>query len=194
MEVITVSVSIGDSCNLYKKCKICNEYKYIKSFPPKGGKIVNYSRRKSYCWDCKDSKYKKILPQPPNYSFDTSILDRTREITLRGRISNKQKYETKICYEMAKKLVEEGAAGVVHGTLIRHFFNKKSFKKFILNRDNYTCHYCGLFGDTVDHKKPKSKGGISTPINCVCSCTKCNRKKADMMYEDYLSTKSLDRV
>uniref|UniRef100_UPI0030168E15 HNH endonuclease n=1 Tax=Oceanobacillus massiliensis TaxID=1465765 RepID=UPI0030168E15 len=55
-----------------------------------------------------------------------------------------------------------------------------------LERDHYICHYCGFHGETIDHKTPRSKGGLSTPMNCVCCCNQCNLNKADMGYEDYL--------
>ena len=181
-----MGVSIGDYCRLYKKCKICGEYKYLKKFPTTGGKNSNPSKRKSYCWDCKDHRHEKILLSNPEYSFDTSTLDKTKEITVRGRDSSNNKFESTVSYTKAKKLVEEGAAGIYHSTLIHHFFNRKSLHTFILERESYICHYCGSYGDTIDHKTPRSKGGLSTPKNCVCSCIKCNFNKADFGYEEYL--------
>ncbi|WP_307344978.1 HNH endonuclease [Metabacillus malikii] len=56
----------------------------------------------------------------------------------------------------------------------------------ILVRDNYTCHYCGNYGDTVDHIIPKSKGGLTTPKNCICACNACNKEKADQDYNNFL--------
>ncbi|WP_234031451.1 HNH endonuclease [Lentibacillus cibarius] len=181
-----MGVSIGDACRLYKKCKICDDYKYLKNFPTRGGRMSNRTKRKSYCWDCKDRKYEKILGPKQEYSFDTSVLDASKEITIRGRDSSNYKFENTVSYDKAKKLVEEGAAGIFHSTLIHHFFNRKTLKAFILERDGYTCHYCGFYGDTIDHMISKSKGGLSTPRNCVCSCEECNSEKADKRYKEYL--------
>lgn len=57
-------------------------------------------------------------------------------------------------------------------------------KRTILNRDNYTCAYCGQYGNTVDHIVPKAHGGQSTYINQVAACKKCNSKKADKKLEE----------
>lgn len=53
-------------------------------------------------------------------------------------------------------------------------------RRGVLVRDNFTCAYCGGYGDTIDHVIPQSKGGGSTYENCVTACKKCNSKKDDM--------------
>lgn len=54
---------------------------------------------------------------------------------------------------------------------------------------NVECHYCGieLTQDKVtrDHKHPKSKGG-GKGKNLVACCVKCNRRKSNMLYIDFL--------
>ncbi len=54
-------------------------------------------------------------------------------------------------------------------------------KKNVMRRDEHTCQYCGAQGGylTVDHVRPRSRGGRSTWENVVCSCRKCNAKKGD---------------
>jgi 5-methylcytosine-specific restriction endonuclease McrA len=68
-----------------------------------------------------------------------------------------------------------------YGRKIRRF-NKNDLvsKKSILIRDNWTCQYCGKYGNTVDHIYPKSLGGKSTWGNMCCSCISCNSKKDDL--------------
>lgn len=50
---------------------------------------------------------------------------------------------------------------------------------FILERDNYTCVYCGTTEPPfeVDHVVPYSKNGGHTEENLVCACRRCNRSK-----------------
>ncbi len=56
----------------------------------------------------------------------------------------------------------------------------------VLIRGKHRCHYCGvgLTIDTVtiDHMKPKSKGGHTNVKNLVAACLTCNRAKADRSY------------
>jgi len=51
----------------------------------------------------------------------------------------------------------------------------------ILERDNYTCRYCGQHAPNVmlevDHRIPVSEGGSDHPDNLVTSCFACNRGK-----------------
>jgi len=59
----------------------------------------------------------------------------------------------------------------------------KYTRENIFHRDNHLCAYCGkkfkLDQLTVDHIKPKSKGGDNTWKNTITSCKACNNKKSD---------------
>lgn len=48
-------------------------------------------------------------------------------------------------------------------------------------RDDFTCIYCGDKPEilTIDHLKPKSKGGQTEYTNVITSCKKCNLKKGN---------------
>jgi 5-methylcytosine-specific restriction endonuclease McrA len=54
-------------------------------------------------------------------------------------------------------------------------------RKEVLNRDYFTCHYCGQEANTVDHVIPISKGGTDEASNMVAACIKCNSGKRDRM-------------
>ena len=53
----------------------------------------------------------------------------------------------------------------------------------IFERDHNTCQYCGKVFDrrdlNLDHVIPRDRGGPTTWENIVCSCIKCNTKKAN---------------
>ena len=61
-------------------------------------------------------------------------------------------------------------------------------RKNIFKRDRYTCQFCGAQPGpeslTIDHIKPRSKGGISSWDNCVLACLECNKRKSDRSLED----------
>ena len=62
------------------------------------------------------------------------------------------------------------------------------FSRFnIYARDNNTCQYCGKRLPrtelNLDHVIPRSRGGLSTWENVVCSCHSCNRRKGGKSLE-----------
>jgi hypothetical protein len=63
------------------------------------------------------------------------------------------------------------------------------FSRFnIYARDNNTCQYCGRRLPrtelNLDHVIPRSRGGMSTWENVVCSCHTCNRRKGGQTPEE----------
>ena len=56
-------------------------------------------------------------------------------------------------------------------------------RKNIFKRDKFTCQYCGVQPGpeelTIDHIKPRSKGGVSSWENTVLACMECNKRKGD---------------
>src|SRR5246127_1557573 len=55
------------------------------------------------------------------------------------------------------------------------------FSRFNIYARNNTCQYCGKRLPrtelNLDHVVPRSRGGLSTWENVVCSCHSCNRRK-----------------
>lgn len=47
----------------------------------------------------------------------------------------------------------------------------------VRRRDGEVCAYCGGYGDTVDHIKPRAQGGPNTWLNTVTACGPCNSRK-----------------
>lgn len=52
-------------------------------------------------------------------------------------------------------------------------------------RKQGVCHYCGEFGDTVDHIIPRSQGGTHNIENLVCACRDCNTLRSSMPYDKF---------
>lgn len=107
-------------------------------------------------------------------------------ILMRGHSDKGRRWHQEIDLALAVTLVKEHAAVVVNRRTIRRIYSNKDFRTFILTRDNYTCYFCGLYGDTIDHLLPRAKGGHTTPDNCVCACNLCNQTKADQYVEEFM--------
>lgn len=60
----------------------------------------------------------------------------------------------------------------------------------VFKRDGYVCQYCGKKGGILecDHKIPFSKGGSDELENLVTACRKCNRRKKDRTYEQFIQS------
>ena len=55
----------------------------------------------------------------------------------------------------------------------------------IFKRDGHICQYCSSKSDlTLDHVRPRSRGGQSTWGNLVTACKKCNSRKGDSTPEE----------
>jgi hypothetical protein len=119
---------------------------------------------------------------------DAAALIPTRQgyIRMRGRTDKGRRWYQEIDLDLAVTLVRERAAVLVNRHTIRRLFSNKDFRKHILIRDKHTCHFCGQYGDTIDHLLPRSKGGHTTPDNCVCACNECNQSKANRDLEEFV--------
>jgi len=59
----------------------------------------------------------------------------------------------------------------------------------VLQRDQYTCSYCGGEANEVDHIHPRSKGGSDEPENLAAACRRCNNAKSGKINKPvFLST------
>ena len=95
---------------------------------------------------------------------------------------------------------DEDAIGLVHGAiriprvilLVGYDRIPKRHVRFsrfnIFLRDHNTCQYCRRTLPkkelNIDHVIPRSRGGISTWENVVCSCLDCNRRKGGQTPEE----------
>ncbi|MDO3410080.1 HNH endonuclease [Saccharibacillus sp. CPCC 101409] len=139
---------------------------------------------------------KRRVRRPPPEPPASALLAPTREaelkptrqgtIRMRGRTDKGRRWQQDTDLEMARCLVREHAAVVVNRFTIRRLYTNRSFRRYILERDRYTCHFCGEYGDTIDHLLPRAKGGHTTPLNCVCACMLCNQNKADRDLDEFM--------
>ena len=78
-------------------------------------------------------------------------------------------------------------------------FRQKLLQTWLNERGVLECHYCGKgplmvetnssnpFCATLDHKKPRAKGGAECDLNnLVVACPRCNTNKKDIPYLTYM--------
>ena len=53
----------------------------------------------------------------------------------------------------------------------------KIVRRWVLERDRWSCVYCGQAANQVDHVIPKNHGGSDLPSNLVAACHRCNNAK-----------------
>lgn len=64
----------------------------------------------------------------------------------------------------------------------RPLMNRRLSRRAVFARDGYTCQYCGVETRelTLDHIKPRSRGGPHVWENVVSACIPCNHRKAGL--------------
>ena len=138
-----------------KKCKRCKVLKNIKEFCHKQ---ASKDKLDYWCKEC-HKKYEELNKE---------------KIAKRHRKTNGKRYWENL--EESRKKARECYAK-----------NKSSQWRLrfeILKRDSFTCQYCGRKAPDVelhvDHKYPKSKGGLSIKGNYITACMECNIGKSDI--------------
>lgn len=70
-------------------------------------------------------------------------------------------------------------------------FSKVALKRWLYRKSRGRCHYCTVSLTyetcTIDHKKPRCRGGTYDKRNVVIACRRCNAEKADNPYYIYKS-------
>jgi 5-methylcytosine-specific restriction endonuclease McrA len=57
-------------------------------------------------------------------------------------------------------------------------------RRAVLDRDDHLCVYCGIRADTIDHVRPRSRGGQHIWTNVVAACARCNHRKGDRLLSE----------
>jgi 5-methylcytosine-specific restriction endonuclease McrA len=64
---------------------------------------------------------------------------------------------------------------------------KHRFRQQIFEAWQHQCAYCGDAADTLDHVKPRHKGGATVTANLVPACRPCNRKKGSEEWQQWFN-------
>jgi len=64
----------------------------------------------------------------------------------------------------------------------------------VLERDGWTCKYCGREATEVDHVEPRARGGATTPANLVATCRPCNKGKGARTPWEWRRDESMERL
>jgi 5-methylcytosine-specific restriction endonuclease McrA len=64
---------------------------------------------------------------------------------------------------------------------------KHRFRQQIFEAWQHQCAYCGDAADTLDHVKPRHKGGATVTSNLVPACRPCNRKKGSEEWQQWFN-------
>lgn len=177
-------MEVGTVCKLYKNCTFCGKEKYYTEFDKKSSR-----KRRGVCKKCYKIKQKLQKNNPERKDRVLKQGAKIKVQLVRGR-----SYSYTTSYEIATSLVEEGLAFVVSETKIFKPFTHKTIRRMIFERDSYTCFYCRKKGNTLEHIKPRSKGGFTTFSNCVVSCLSCNQKKGNLDFYEFINKVNTDNA
>jgi 5-methylcytosine-specific restriction endonuclease McrA len=156
------------------------------------GKIPMLSNSITTCLPCeRERKDGFLLKWLGIKEAKTNIfgIEATNIVWIKDKDSDK---EYPIYQKDADQLIRGKMAKQISGNKIQVLFTRFEFKQMILQKYENTCYYCGKEGKTIDHIIPKSKGGITTKDNCVCSCLKCNEDKGNMSVELFMEEEKFD--
>lgn len=104
--------------------------------------------------------------------------------------SAKLRAENALRQRLSRKMRDKGVTGIPRTVIPRPFV------RAVMERDCFTCVYCGSSSDaereasrkailSVDHLSPNSRGGKTAIHNLVCCCRLCNREKNDRTPEEW---------
>ena len=143
------------------KCRLC-------------GKELHVNSRQRYCGDrnIKETcawKHRRYMSTQRNKRWREKNPERNRENDRRWKLNHPENKERERKKRKQSRL-------------------KLRFQALL--RDNFTCQYCGRKAPEVeiqvDHRFPKSKGGLDKIENYITSCRDCNIGKGDSILEEFI--------
>jgi 5-methylcytosine-specific restriction endonuclease McrA len=167
---------------LYGRCKKCH-YKATRKWAASNRETVNSLAAKSYHRNRDKTLHRMVLYKRRNrdkvsaynLSYYAENADTLREKTRQWRKRNPDKANLqRAAYRARLEGVE----------------SEPWSRTSILERDHYTCSYCGASGPTVplqvDHIIPISRGGADAPHNLTTACRRCNMSKGNKLISEWL--------
>ena len=135
-------------------------------------KLPNGKRR---CWGCRQIKEIESFSPDRNQKYGKAYICKNCKNKRSAEWRRKNKKIIKRCSE----------CGRIDSKATKSMPKYKPFgiRWAVLNRDNFTCQYCGRKAPDVelevDHIYPKSKGGEYVMNNLFTACKECNLGKRD---------------
>ncbi len=91
----------------------------------------------------------------------------------------------RICQECGRA-IDSGSRCADHRSKRRTFGRPwRRLRETILERDKFTCRYCGRPANTVDHIYPVERGGTHDPSNLAAACSRCNESKGAKTLQEW---------
>lgn len=157
------------------------QHKYRKNNPERVKLLdrLRYERNKE-----------KIKKQAKKWRLNN--MERDRETKKKWKENNMDKFRASRRKSYLKIMSDPVLAQRFYERVGKSYKSKRNGNKLnpilrfkILNRDNFTCKYCGRKPPEVklqvDHIIPRSKGGADIESNLVVSCSECNLGKTNII-------------
>ena len=127
-------------------------------------------------------RYRHVLLLNQNY-IPVGVISWRKAVNL---VIGRQKAHSLVDYEERRSKAFDAAVirlNVRSPDPFSMFEKQKFSKRNVFLRDKYECQFCEkrlTFKElTIDHVKPRAQGGVTSYMNCVTSCKKCNARKGD---------------
>lgn len=109
------------------------------------------------------------------------------KLLAKDKIEVLESWDEKIIFGRGVKISHPAVVRLRHH--VRWIPRKVRFNRTgVFRRDQYVCQYCSVALTparlTIDHIKPRVRGGENSWRNCVTACQPCNNKKGDRTPEE----------
>jgi hypothetical protein len=90
-------------------------------------------------------------------------------------------------YELHREAyeIQQNTHYIFENELVTKRRAKRNFRKSILEAWDNRCAYCGAPGDTLDHVRPRSRGGETKRSNLICCCAAHNSNKSSQDWVEW---------